>query len=142
MSQIDDWWAFAWQNQAKATTLAGIPFVVLALLINIYDSTQYGGSSPGAAASALIILYLILTALVGFASPLLRVGSVGPILAYGVITLLWPLVPRGATYGDITYDSGWPGVVVTIAIASVIIWLFALAGNFANRLMRGPRNDG
>ena len=138
MLYIKAWSTFAWQNPALATVFASIPFIVLALLINIYDSVIYSNGTPGAMLAAITVLYLILTAMAGFISPL-RVGSIGPVLAYDVITLLWPLVPGGNTYEAMTYDSGWPGVVVTIAVASAVIWLSAFAGNLIGGATRSDK---
>ena len=134
MLYIKAWNTFAWQNPALATVFASIPFIVLALLINIYGSD----GTPGAIVTAIIVLYLILTTIAGFISPL-RVGSISPVLAYDVITLLWPLVPGGNTYEAMTYDSGWPGVVVTIAVASAVIWLSAFAGNLIGGATRSDK---
>ena len=134
MLYIKAWHTFAWQNPALATVFASIPFIVLALLINIYDSD----GTPGAMVAAITVLYLILIAIAGFISPL-RVGSIGAVLAYDVITLLWPLVPGGNIYEAMTYDSGWPGVVVTIAVASAVIWLSAFAGNLIGGATRSDK---
>lgn len=136
MLYINAWASFAWQNQPKATAYISIPFIVLALIIEIYDSVVYGSGSPGVMLAVITVLYLALTAVAGYISPL-RVGSLGPVLAYGVISLLWPLLPWGDNYEAMTYDSGWPGVVCTIAVSSVVIWLFAFAGN----LIGGLRSD-
>ena len=134
---IRAWSAFAWQNPRVATAVASIPFLVLALLINIYDSVIYGGGTPGTMVAAFTILYLALAVAAGITSPL-RVGSVGPILAYAAITMLWPLVPGGDTYEAMEYDSGWIGAVMSgVVIPSVVIWLFVLAGN----LIGGSRSN-
>ena len=137
MLYIRGWSTFAWQNPRIATAVASIPFVVLALLININDSVIYGGGTPGAMVAAFTILYLALAVAAGLTSPL-RVGSVGPILAYAAITMLWPLVPGGDTYEAMKYDSGWIGVVMSsVVIPSVVIWMFVLAGN----LVGGSRSN-
>ena len=101
---------------------------MLALLLNLYDNVVYGGGTPDVMVAAITILYLFLTAVAGFISPL-RVASTGPVLAHDVITLLWILVPGGETYESMTYESGWVGIAVTIAVASAVIWLSAFAGN-------------
>ena len=82
------------------------------------------------------ILYLVLTAALGFISPL-GVASVGAVLAHGIVTLLWLLVP--GVYEDETYESGWVGIAVRIAVASVVIWVSAFAGNLIGGVVRGGK---
>ena len=128
MLYIKAWSAFAWQCPTLATVVAGIPFIVLSLLININDNA-YSDGTPGVMVAAITILYLTLAAFVGLTSPL-RVATIGPILAYATVTMLWPLVPGGETYESLKYESGWVGVVMSgIVIPSAVIWLFAFVGN-------------
>ena len=124
--RVNEWGKFAHQSQAKATAIASVPFVLLALLLNYCDTALYGGSTHGIALAAITILYLVLTAALGFISPL-GVASIGAVLAHGIVTLLWLLVP--GVYGDETYESGWVGIAVRIAVASVALWVSAFAGN-------------
>ena len=55
MLYIKAWSTFAWQNPALATVFASIPFIVLALLINIYDSVIYSNGTPGAMLAAITV---------------------------------------------------------------------------------------
>ena len=81
---------------------------------------------------AMTILYLALAVLFGFTSPP-RVGSIGPVLAYPVFVLRWPLLP-GQNYDSITYDSGWVGgIIFKVLIPSGIIWLFVYTGHSLGR---------
>ena len=121
------WRDFAWENPVKASLLGGIPFAFLSLLLHLFHYNVYGQATPGALMVAMTILYLALAILFGFTTPL-RAGSVGPVLAYPVFVLLWPLLP-GQSYDSITYDSGWVGgTLFKVLIPSGIIWLFVYTG--------------
>lgn len=137
VQRINEWRGFAQQNRAKAAALVSAPFIMLALLLNFYDSVVYGGGTPGIMVAVITILYLLLTAAAGFISPL-RVAGIGPVLAHGVVTLLWIVVSK-ETYESITYESGWVGVAVSIAVASAVIWLFAFAGNLIGEATRSEK---
>ena len=137
MQRISEWRRFAGRNRAKAAALVSIPFIILALLLDFYDSVVYGGGTPGIMVAVITVLYLLLTAVAGFISPM-RVASIGPVLAHGVVTLSWIAV-SGETYESMTYESGWVGIAVTIAVASAVIWLSAFAGNFMGEATRNDK---
>lgn len=138
MPRINEWREFARQNQVRAIALTGVPFITLALLLNFYTDIVYGGGSPGVMVAVITILYLILTAAVGFVSTL-RVGSVGPILAHDAITILWIVLPVGESHESLTYESGWVGVAVSVLVASAVIWLAAFAGNLIGDATRSDK---
>ena len=66
----------------------------------------------------------------------MRVGAVGPVLAYPVATLLWPLISGGG-YDNLTYESGWVGAVLYALAPTTVIWLAAYIG----RRLGGPLEE-
>ena len=127
LSMVRTWRDFARENRVKASLLGGIPFAFLSLLLHFFHYNVYGQATPGTLMVAMTILYLALAVLFGFTTPI-RAGSIGPVLAYPVFVLLWPLLP-GQSYESITYDSGWiGGILFKVLIPSGIIWLFVYTG--------------
>ena len=138
MPRINEWREFARQNQVRAIALTSVPFITLALLLNFYTGIVYDGGPPGVMVAVIIILYLVLTAVLGFVSRL-RVGSIGPVLAYVAIRILWIVLPVGESHESLTYESGWVGVAVSILVASAVIWLAAFAGNLIGDATRSDK---
>lgn len=87
---------------------------------------------PGALAGVIIALYLGATFVIGLVTPM-RVGAVGPVLAYPAATFLWPLT-LGGGYDRLIYDSAWAGAVIFTLVPTAFIWLTAYIG----RVLGGP----
>ena len=66
----------------------------------------------------------------------MRVGAIGPVLAYPSATFLWPLT-LGSSYDRLTYDSGWAGVVLYTLVPTTFIWMAA----YISRLLGGPLEE-
>ena len=72
-------------------------FTLAVLVVHATDSSYDNNNEtmPGTMIGAMIALYLGATFVIGLVTPM-RVGAVGPVLAYPVATLLWPLISGGA----------------------------------------------
>ena len=128
MLYIKRWRSFAWEQPSVATVMASIPFFALMMLVTRYTSSIYEHEMSAGMGLTITALYLALAVFVGLTTPL-RVGSIGPVLAYVAVTTLWPIIPGGDTFDSITYDSGWVGgILYRVLIPSGVIWLFVYVG--------------
>ena len=98
------------------------------MMIHALASTYHNNNEtmPGTLILAMIVLYLGATFVIGLVTPM-RVGAVGPVLAYPAATLLWPLISGGG-YDNLTYESGWAWAVLYALAPTAFIWLAALVG--------------
>ena len=132
----------AWQGWTKGRpvvimlTLA-LLFTLAVLVIHATDSSYDNKNEtiPGTMIGAMIALYLGATFVIGLVTPM-KVGAVGPVLAYPVATFLWYLISGGA-YDRATYDSGWVGAVLYPLVPTAFIWLAAYIG----RVLGGPLEE-
>ena len=82
---------------------------------------------PSSMVYALVALFLLIVLIAGLLTPLM-LETMTPAIAYAAVTLLWPLTPW-ESYDNLTYDSGWAGVLLlNIGAISFIIWLVAYVG--------------
>ncbi len=134
---VDTWQGYTRRHPFVAMVTLTLLFTLGVLVMHALDSTYDNNNEtmPGVLAGAIIALYLGATFVVGLVTPM-RVGAVGPVLAYPVATLLWPLISGGG-YDDLTYDSGWVGAVLKALAPTAFIWLAAYIG----RLLGGPLEE-
>ena len=107
-------------------TFLVLPFAACVIGAYALEDIVYNEVIPGALAGAIPALYLAATFAVGLTTPL-RAASLGPVVGFAAVTLLWPLTPW-ESYDDLTYDSGWAGAVIYTLLQSFIIWLVAQFG--------------
>ena len=134
---VDAWQECARRRPVGVMLTLTLLFTLAVLMFHSLDSTYDNNNEtmPGALGGTIIALYLAATFVIGLVTPL-RVGAVGPVLAYPVATLMWYLISGGA-YDRATYDSGWVGAVLYPLVPTAFIWLAALVG----RGLGGPLED-
>ena len=134
---VDAWQECARRRPVVVMLTLTLLFTLAVLMFHSLDSTYDNNNEtmPGALGGTIIALYLAATFVIGLVTPL-RVGAVGPVLAYPVATLMWYLISGGA-YDRATYDSGWVGAVLYPLVPTAFIWLAALVG----RGLGGPLEE-
>ena len=135
---VDAWQGYTRRHPVVVTLTLSLLFTLAVLVMHATESTAYHNNNetmPVALGAVIIALYLGATFAIGLVTPM-RVGAVGPVLAYPVATLIWYLISGGA-YDRATYDSGWVGAVLYPLVPTAFIWLAALVG----RGLGGPLEE-
>ena len=90
---IDAWQGYTRLHPVVVTLTLALLFALAVLVMHAVNSTVYYNNNetmPGAVGEAIIALYLAGTFVIGLVTPM-RVGAVGPVLAYPAATFLCPL---------------------------------------------------
>ena len=134
MMLVDSWQGCTKRHPVVVMLALTLLFTLAVLVMHAMDSSYDNNNEtmPGAMIGAIIALYLGATFVIGLVTPM-KVGAVGPVLAYPVATLIWYLISGGA-YDRATYDSGWVGAVLYPLVPTAFIWLAAYIG----RVLGGP----
>ena len=134
---VDAWQGYTRRHPVLAMLTLALLFT-LAVLVMHATASSYDNNNetmPGTMIGAIIALYLGATFVIGLVTPM-KVGAVGPVLAYPVATFIWYLISGGA-YDRATYDSGWVGAVLYPLAPTAFIWLAAYIG----RVLGGPLEE-
>lgn len=135
MEFVDAWQGCTRCHPVVVMLTLTLLFTLAVLMWDALDSAVYYNNNetmPAALGWTISALYLGATFVIGLVTPM-RVGAVGPVLAYPAMTLLWPFISGGG-YDDLTYESGWVGAVLYALVPTAFIWLAAKIG----RLLGGP----
>ena len=135
---VDTWQGYTRRHPVVAMLAVAVPFMPGMMGIHALNGIVYYNNNetiPDALIGTISALYLGATFVIGLVTPL-RVGAVGPVLAFPALTLLWPLTPWDS-YGNLTYDSGWAGPVLYPLVPIAIIGLAAWGG----RGLGGPLEE-
>ncbi len=135
---VDTWQGYTRRHPFVVMATLTLLFTLAVLIWDALDSIVYYNNNetmPVALGWLISALYLGATFAVGLVTPM-RVGAVGPVLAYPVATLLWPLISGGG-YDNLTYESGRVGAVLYALAPTAFIWLAAYIG----RLLGGPLEE-
>ena len=90
---VDAWQGYTRRHPVVVMLTLTLLFTLAVLVMHAVNSTVYYNNNetmPGAVGGAIIALYLAGTFVIGPVTPM-RVGAVGPVLAYPAATFLWPL---------------------------------------------------
>ena len=135
---VDAWQRYTKRHPVVAMITLALLFTLAVLMWDALDSAVYYNNNetmPAALGWTISALYLGATFVIGLVTPM-RVGAVGPVLAYPVATLLWPLI-TGEGYDNLTYESEWVGAVLFALAPTAVIWLAACIG----RRLGGPLEE-
>lgn len=116
-------------------------FTLAVVMWDALDSVVYYNNNetmPAALGWTISALYLGATFVIGLVTPM-RVGAVGPVLAYPVATLLWPLISGGATIILPTSPGGLGQCFTRWRRPPSSGWPPISAGDWAGRWKRGHR---
>ncbi len=127
MRYIEAWQGFAQRQPVGVTAALTLLFTVWVVGISALDSVVYDGNMPSPLFWTISALYLAATFVAGLLTPL-RTARACPVIAFAAVTFLWPLTPW-ESYDDLTYDSGWAGAVLNVAVPSAVIWFVGYAGS-------------
>ena len=135
---VDAWQGYTRRHPVAVMLTLTLLFTLAVLVMHATESAAYYNNNdtmPVALGAVIISLYLGATFVMGLVTPM-RVGAVGPVLAYPAATFLWPLT-LGSGYDQLTYDSGWAGAVLYTLVPTAFIWLAAYIG----RILGGPLEE-
>lgn len=138
MRLVDTWQRYTRQHPVVAILAVAVPFMAGMMGIHPVNGIGYyynNETMPGGVIGTTTVLYLGAAFVIGLVTPL-RVGALGPVLAYPAVALLGPLTPWDS-YDNLTYDSGWVGAVLYPLVPTAIIGLAAWGG----RGLGGPLEE-
>lgn len=115
------------EGHRTAALLASVPALAAFLAgANLLDDLIYL-AMPDNLSWALAGLFLLTAFVLGLFVPSALTPFV-PAAIYAAVTLLWPLTPW-ESYRELTYDSGWAGVLlIKVGVPSVIIGVAGFLG--------------